>query len=146
MPEAAIVRVDLHDGAAYNQVSVRRQAHRGYFSGAVAANEVVSVNVADTTYGLGGSFKKAAATADDPTAVGVATGAIAAGGIAEYQTYGPAYAIADAGGWAAGDSLQVSATAGRLAIAGGNAERRVAIALEAAAANETKRVFLQFPG
>lgn len=61
---------------------------RLYLTGAVSAGNPVCVDPADSTYGLGKSFKKNV-TDDNPACVGIATETITAAGFCRVQVAGP---------------------------------------------------------
>ena len=102
-----------------------------YFAAACAANSLVMVDYANTTYGLGAAALKSLATADSGAVLGVTEHAIVAGTWAEIVVYGPVYCLAHTD-VAEGSPVMSHSTAGMVAdyVEGTNGNR-VGFGLEA---------------
>ena len=119
MSNAVAMLVDAVDNdTQYSAESSVRNVIAVYFSGAVSDGDLVEIDLTDTTYGMGASFTKSSATADNPKVIGVADEDIAAKSIGRVVTYGVKDDANVKNGGAAGAVLQSSAVAGR-AEAGG---------------------------
>jgi len=144
MPNTVALLVDAVDNdAAYSGESAARNVIAVYFSGAVADGDLVEVDLTDTTYGMGASFKRSAANDDNPLVIGVADETVAAGGIGRVVTYGVKVDANVKSGGAAGAVLQSSGVAGR-AEAGGTSSNAGAIGVILTAASGNKATVFMY--
>lgn len=122
-----------------------RLVFRFYAAAAITNGDIVVLDRADTTYGLGNSVKKSTTTADAIDVVGVADATCTAGSWVPVVVWGLKQNANVADAVSAGDGLQSSTTAGR-AGARGAGETYFAIALEDGNSDNQADVFVKALG
>jgi hypothetical protein len=113
-----------------------------YFSAAVSDGDVVVVTT-DTTYGLGGSAGKSAATTDLATVIGFADEDVAAGAFGRIVVHGVKLGVPGMGAIAAGAAVCTDNTAGKIRSCIAANLNRLGFALEATTGDGDVKLFVK---
>ena len=135
----------LTEAGVYSaEISAPRNEATFYFAAAVADGDVVMLDLADSTYGLGGSAKKTTATDNLALVVGIADEAVAAGSYGRVVTYGVKLGVpTHAAALAAGIGIVTGGTAGTIKALVAHEQNKIGYSLTARTGTNIIDVFVQ---